>query len=138
MHVDHSTKSTKCSLVYHELKSPTAAQRKFRNEFGQDPPSIKRWFEKFMKTGSVLNRKRSARPSTDEETFEAVRVAFHRSPTKSVCVASNEPATPRSTVLKVFYPIEQRLLKKFCSALMLTRTILTMYTAICKGTKKDL
>ena len=38
-----------CVLCYHELKSPTAVQRKFRSEFGEDPPhtnSIKRWFKK--------------------------------------------------------------------------------------------
>ena len=27
-----------CVLWYHKLKSPTAVQCKFRNEFGQDPP----------------------------------------------------------------------------------------------------
>ena len=27
-----------CVLWYHELKSPTAVQRKFRSEFGEDPP----------------------------------------------------------------------------------------------------
>ena len=27
-----------CVLWYHKLKSPTAVQHKFRNEFGQDPP----------------------------------------------------------------------------------------------------
>ena len=38
-----------CVLWYHKLKSPTAVQRKFRNEFEQDPPHtnrIKRWFGK--------------------------------------------------------------------------------------------
>ena len=29
---------TQCVLWYYKLKSPTAVQRKFRNEFGQDPP----------------------------------------------------------------------------------------------------
>ena len=29
---------TQCLLWYHKLKSPTALQCKFRNEFGQDPP----------------------------------------------------------------------------------------------------
>jgi len=46
-----------CVLWYHELKSPTAVQRKFRSEFGGDPPhtnSIKRWFKKFMETGSIF------------------------------------------------------------------------------------
>ena len=39
-----------CVLWYHKLKSPTAVQRKFSNEFGQNPPhnnSIKRWFKNF-------------------------------------------------------------------------------------------
>jgi len=76
-----------CVLWYHELKSPTAVQRKFRSEFGEDPPytnSIKRWFKKFMETGSILDGKRSGRPSIDEETVDAVRVAFHRGPRKSI------------------------------------------------------
>ena len=104
-HVDHSTKSKMC-FWYHKLKSPTAVQRKFRNEFGQDPPhtnSIKRWFKNFMETSSNSDRKRSGRPSIDEETVDAVRVAFHRSPRKSIRVASNELAIPRSTVHKVLY-----------------------------------
>ena len=86
------------------MKSPTAVQGKFRNEFGQDSPrtnSIKRWFNNFMETGSILDRKRSGRPSIDEETVDAVRVAFHRSPRKSIRVASNELAISRSTVHKV-------------------------------------
>ena len=95
-----------CVLWYHKLKSPTAIQRKFRNEFGQDPPhtnSTKRWFKNFMKTGSILDRERSGRPSIDEETVDAVRVAFHRSPRKLIRVASNELAIPRCTVHKVLH-----------------------------------
>ena len=56
-----------------------------------------------MKTGSILDRKRSGRPSIDEETVDAARVAFHRSPRKSIRVASNELAIPRSTVYKVLH-----------------------------------
>ena len=59
---------------------------------------IKRWFKNFMETGSILDRKRSGRPGIDKETVDAVRVAFHRSPRKSIRVASNELAIPRSTV----------------------------------------
>ena len=82
-----------CIHWYHKLKSPTAVQRKFRNEFGQDPPhtnSIKRWFKNFMETGSILDRKRSGRPSSDEEIVDAVHVAFHRSLRKSIPVATNK------------------------------------------------
>ena len=85
-HVDHSTKSTKCSLV-------------------QDPHhtnSIKRWFKNFMETGSILDRKRSGRPSIVEETVDAMCVAFHRSPRKSIRVASNKLAISRSTVEKFY------------------------------------
>ena len=82
-HVDHSTKSTMCSLV------PTAVQRKFRNEFGQYLPhtnSIKRWFKNFMETDSILDCKRSGKPSNDEEMVDAVCVAFHRTSRKSIHV----------------------------------------------------
>ena len=54
-----------------------------------------------METGSILDRKKSGRPSIDEESVDAVRVAFYRSPRKSVRVASNELAIPRRTVHKV-------------------------------------
>ena len=64
-----------CVLRYHKLKSPTSVQRKFRNEFGQDPPhtnSIRRWFKNLMETSSILDRKRLGRPSIDEETVDAI------------------------------------------------------------------
>ena len=95
-----------CILWYHKLKSPTAVQRKFRNEFGKDVThtnSIKRWFKNFMETSSILDSKRSGRPSIDKETVDAVRVAFHRSPRKSIHVASYELAIPRSTAHKVLH-----------------------------------
>ena len=56
-----------------------------------------------MKIGSVLDRKRLGRPSIDEETVDAVRVAFDQSPRKSIHVPSNELAIPRSTVYKVLH-----------------------------------
>ena len=56
-----------------------------------------------METGSILDRKRSCRPSIDEETVDTLRVAFHHSPRKSIRVASNELAIPRSTVQKVLH-----------------------------------
>ena len=118
---------------------------------GQDPPhtnSNKRSFKNLMETGSILDPKRSGRPSIDEETVDAVRVAFHRSLRKSIRVASNELAIPRSTIHKVLHKrlrlhahklqivqalswmitlVEQLLLKKFFSALMMTMTTLTVW-----------
>ena len=93
-----------CILWYHKLKSLTAVQCKFRNEFRQDPTnSIKSWLKNFMETGSILDHKRLGMPSIDEETVDAVRIAFHCSPRKSICVVSNKFAIPQSTVHKVLY-----------------------------------
>ena len=98
---DNATKSSMC-FWYHESKSSTAVQRKFRYEFGQDPPhinSIKRWFKNIMEIRSILDRKRLGRPS--KETVDAVHVEFYHSPRKSIHVASNKLAIPQSTVHKV-------------------------------------
>ena len=56
-----------------------------------------------METGNILDHKKSGRPSIDEETVDAVGVALHHSPRKSICVASNELANPPSTVHKVLH-----------------------------------
>jgi len=44
-------------------------------------------FKKFMETGSILDHKKSGRPSIDEETVDDVHVAFHCSSKKSIHVA---------------------------------------------------
>ena len=62
-----------CVLWYHELKSPTAVQRKFRSEFVEDPPhtsSMKRWFKKFMETGRTLGAKLSIALTYWEQQME--------------------------------------------------------------------
>ena len=114
-----------------------------------NPPhidSIKRWFKNFMETGSILDRKRSGRPNIDEETLDAVRVAFHRSPRKSIHVASHELSIPPSIVHKVLHKrlrlhayklfkllsrmialAEQLWLTKFFSAWMMTMTTLNVW-----------
>ena len=49
-----------CIFWYHESKSPTAVQRKFRYEFGQDPPrinSIKDGLNILWRQGAFVNKK---------------------------------------------------------------------------------
>ena len=95
-----------CVLWYHKSKSPTAVLYKFRYEFGQDPShinSIKRWFKNFIKTGRILDRKRSGRPSIEEEIVHAEREAFHRIPRISIPFASNKLAIPRITVHRILH-----------------------------------
>ena len=131
-------------LWYHKLKSPTAVQHKFKNEFEQDSPhtnSVKKWFKNFMETSCILDCKRLRRSSIDEETVDAVRVAFHCSTRKSIHVHQMNLLFIEArfskfyvndfgsmlTSYKLFKLLsrmitlaEQLLLKKFFSVLMMT------------------
>jgi len=49
----------------------------------------KRWFSKFVDTGSVGDLDRSDRLGVSDENVDAVREAFQRSPGKSTRHASN-------------------------------------------------
>ena len=53
---------TQCVSWFIETKSDFQTQRKYRTKYGRDPrspPSIYRWHNKFIKTGSVLDTVRS-------------------------------------------------------------------------------
>ena len=56
-----------------------------------------------METGSVLQRKGAGRPQISEEEIESVRVAYTRSPRKSIRRASTQLQIPRSTIHKVLH-----------------------------------
>jgi transposase len=56
-----------CVLWFFETKSDIKTQRRYRTQYGKDPPSdnaIRRWLKQFQETGSVQHRKRAGRPST--------------------------------------------------------------------------
>ena len=95
-----------CVLWFHETKSPITVQRNFRREYDRSPPdvkSIKSWYEKFKETGSVGDLSRSGRPTSSEETVDAVRTSFEESPTKSTRRASTELGVPQSTIVKILH-----------------------------------
>jgi len=95
-----------CVLWYHETKSPVSVQRNFRNDYGRPPSDvkgIKAWYSEFAETGSVGDLDRSGRPSVSDETVDAVREVFQRSPGKSTRRASNELRVPQSTVVKILH-----------------------------------
>ena len=76
-----------CVSWFIETKSDIQAQRNFRRKYGRKPPerpTIRAWHKKFMETGSVLQRKGAGRPQRSEEEIESVRVAYTRSPRKSI------------------------------------------------------
>ena len=95
-----------CVSWFIETKSVIQAQRNFTRKYGRKPPArftIRAWHEKFMETGSVLQRKGAGRPQISEEEIESARVAYARSPRKSIRRASTQLQIPRSTIHKVLH-----------------------------------
>jgi hypothetical protein len=59
-----------CVLWFFETKSVIKRQRRYRTQYGRDPPSdnaIRCWLKQFQETGRVLHRKGAGRPSTSQE-----------------------------------------------------------------------
>ena len=95
-----------CVSWFIEAKSDVQTQRRYRTKYGKDPPScssIRRWHKKFMETGSVLDGVRSGRPRPSVENIESVRLAYSRSPMKSIRTAARELELPLTTVHNVLY-----------------------------------
>ena len=100
-----STPQEKAKFVscFIETKSIIQEQRNFIRKYGRKPSTrstMRAWNEKYMETGSVLQRKGAGRPQISEE-IESVRVAYTRSPRKSIRRASTQLQIPRSSIHKV-------------------------------------
>src|SRR5688572_14428605 len=96
-----AAEKAQCVLWFEQFKSPTIVQREYRRQFKKKPPSrsaIRRWHKQFKGTGSILDRKRSGRPTTEENVIKVVQNAFQRSPCKSLRQASMELQIPRATI----------------------------------------
>jgi hypothetical protein len=92
-----------CILWFSKTKSGMKMQRRYRTQYGQDPPSdnaIRRWLKQFQETGTVLRRKGAGRLSTWQEVVDRIPEAFYRSPQKSTR-ASLELGIPQTAVLRV-------------------------------------
>jgi hypothetical protein len=62
-----------------EFKFLVNVQRKFRQEYGQDPPerhSLVAWHKQFLETCSVLRRKGSGNRTVAPDRVEAIEEAF--------------------------------------------------------------
>jgi hypothetical protein len=84
---------------FHETKSGN-----LRRDYARHPPDVKSiavWYAKFKETGNVGDHKRTGRPSVSEETVDAMRDAFERSPRKSTRRASHELRISQSTVVTI-------------------------------------
>ena len=93
-----------CFLHFHIRRSVSTVQREFRARFKKEPPaknSIRSWYDKFQRTGSLCKGKSPGRPSTSEATMERIRQSFQRSPQKSIARASRELVIPQTSVWRV-------------------------------------
>lgn len=92
---------------YEVWQSVVRVQRWWRTIHGPraqvDPKTIKNCHAKLMTTGSVVDVRRSGRPSTSttQETVHAVQAMFQRSPGKSTRQAARESGLTRYTVRTV-------------------------------------
>jgi hypothetical protein len=65
-----------CVLWFFETKSVIKTQRRYRTQYGKDPPSdiaIRRWLKQFQETSSVLHRNGARRPSTSQEDVDRIQ-----------------------------------------------------------------
>jgi transposase len=96
----------KCVLWFFETKSVIKTQRRFRTQYGKDPPSdnaIRRWLKQFKETGCVLHRKGAGRPSISQEDVDRIQEAFSESPQKSTRQAALQLGIPQTTVWRVLH-----------------------------------
>ena len=90
-----------------ETKSPVLVQRKFKKEFKSSAaPSKKHIYSivnKFERTGSVFDEKRTGRPKTARNgaNFSIIEEAFFESPQKSVRRASSETSISKTSVQRI-------------------------------------
>jgi transposase len=90
-------------LWYAESKSVVTVQRNFRRVYQKDAPTVRKWYQQFQETGSVVKGHSPGRPSTSQDDTEHIRVAFQRSPKSSVRHVSRQLHIPKSTVHDVVH-----------------------------------
>jgi hypothetical protein len=93
-----------CVLSFFETKSVIKIQRRYRTQYGKDPPSdnaTRVSLEQFQETGSVLYRKGVGRRSTSQEGVDRIQEAISRSPRKSTRRASLLLGISQTTVWRV-------------------------------------
>jgi hypothetical protein len=96
---------TNCVLWFHETKSVTVVQIRFRRESVLNPPSrlsIYAWYKQFTQSDCFCNIMSSGRPSVSEATVDRLLQGLVCSPQKSTGRASRKLSIPQPTVWKIF------------------------------------
>ncbi|CAG7726291.1 unnamed protein product [Allacma fusca] len=98
-------------LYAENLNNPRRVQRIFQSEFKKKPPAtrtITKLYKKFQETGSVQNNYSKIRPrkSRTKENVEKVKLAFQKSPTKSIRKMAQELRIPHTTVGRILQELK--------------------------------
>ena len=90
-------------LLMAKLDNVAEVQNSFMAARGTcpDAKTIRDIFKKFKETGSVHDRKRSGRPTIDEDTLFLVSAAYVHSPKKSLRKGAKELAVPKSSIHRI-------------------------------------
>lgn len=92
------------SMWYHENKSVTLVRRRYRREFGRNPPSektIRKWFENLTQTGHVDGLIKKGRKAITIENVNRIRTAFEEEPRQSLRHAARHLDLNVSSIHKV-------------------------------------
>ena len=115
----------KCTIWYENNNSYVFTQRQYHGEFGKNAPcpsapSIKKWHDNFLNTGSIQDYKRKVHhTATSEEKKEEVRQHFDKNPHSSLRTA--EP------VLQISRESVRRLLKEMKWHPYMMQTVQKLY-----------
>jgi transposase len=94
----------KCVIWCIETHSATTVQRLYRSTYRKVPPTRKgiyAWRKQLEETGCLCKGESSGRPRAADDTVEAVRRSYMRSPSKSTNRVSRELDMPQPTVWKI-------------------------------------
>ena len=94
-------RKVQCVLWLAKFESVIKVQRKYKREFKEKAPcsiSINKWDKKLKETGSLLDRKRSGRPSISDASVDAIHKSFLRSPMNSVRTCARRLGLKKTSV----------------------------------------
>ena len=89
---------------YIQTNSITTTQRSSRSTYGPPAPSgdsIRKWFDHFIRFGTVADRKRLGRPPVSLDDVRKIENAFNENPRLSTRYTERELRIPRSTIRDV-------------------------------------
>jgi hypothetical protein len=94
----------KCVIIFAETKSVSATRRRFQTMFNKNPPAgnaIRKWYDQFWNTGSLLRKKRSLDEDNLLNKTLQISEMIQESPTTSIRKLASATEISRSSVQRI-------------------------------------